>query len=738
MSECACSSCRESSALNSLELFYRRPERVVRLTNATPSKVSLTFANYGSSDDADKLYYEILNTDWKNDEASPIALRAAKSGEDLIIARNPDGKLLGLADVKFYNTNVYLDNIATTGERAGTGTEIMQNVAGMAAREGKTIITQSLPSAETFYQGLGFTSLTTHPEANMVLNVDGVKLLAETPINTLKKAVVDSATSKLSSEAAAFKAEYQQDLVDVATKSYIQGEVEGSNVLQSVTGKDKYAIDWTLVQKSAVEYATNYRSLLVNEGKTLINGKKVEWSAGTLDEDVRANIADLIKQAIIEGRPVGRIQEGDTGYYPKGSLAADLNDYFTSMKSHASMVARTETMRHRNAGHVNSYYDRGIEQVIGRSFDCCDLCAEEIEDQVFNLGEEPDLPLHPNCKCIWEPVIPGYDVADEVTSPEDFEDGEEISEENAILLHGGAGSGNFMHEGRLGERGGSVGNGGRAGATYQKGANGEKGTWVTADGSPAPDYVAKLAKPGWTNVEYSEDPDADELVRGQDTKGRTIRMYNERFNQMKQDQKFEKVKELDKKFDQIRAENADNMANPLNAEKAECLSVVMATGVRPGSTMDTKAEKQAYGVTTLEGRHVSLGKDGSVTLNFVGKEGKDLSIPVTDKDAARILSTRAASAGENGQLFPETSASSLRDYSKTLGKGDFRTKDFRTVLGTRIAKAEIAKYPKPTSKREYQKLVKAVSTRVSAQLGNTPTIAAKYYIAPEVFEGMKP
>jgi DNA topoisomerase-1 len=159
-------------------------------------------------------------------------------------------------------------------------------------------------------------------------------------------------------------------------------------------------------------------------------------------------------------------------------------------------------------------------------------------------------------------------------------------------------------------------------------------------------------------------------------------------------------------------------------------------GLRPGGEGETGAEKKAYGASTLEGRHVVVDAVGNTRLQFVGKKGVNLDLPVTNPTLAKDLKERAEKVGENGKLF-DTSDDNLRRYVKTLNGGGFKVKDFRTHLGTSTA-ADLVKAGKaPTTPAEYKRRVLEVAKSVSQILGNTPSIALASYINPVVFAGWK-
>lgn len=276
----------------------------------------------------------------------------------------------------------------------------------------------------------------------------------------------------------------------------------------------------------------------------------------------------------------------------------------------------------------------------------------------------------------------------------------------------------------------------------------EEGKWTVAgttltrapkERDELPSHIQRLRiPPAWQDVHFNEDPKGDLLVVGRDAKGRLQYVYSERYAKKQAHAKFERIREMEKKYRAIAKENLRNetSSDPRTAEHAQVTSVIMATGIRPGSTADTRAEKQAYGATTLEGRHVRV--DGrEVTLRFTGKSGVELTIPIADRHIAGILRRRSQSAGRNGRLFPSVSQGTLSDYVSSLDGGGFKTKDFRTALGTMTAKDLIGSMPKPGSPSAYKRAVRAIGRAVSARLGNTPTVALQSYIDPTVFGGWR-
>ena len=304
------------------------------------------------------------------------------------------------------------------------------------------------------------------------------------------------------------------------------------------------------------------------------------------------------------------------------------------------------------------------------------------------------------------------------------------------VLKGGEGSGNFGHAGVPGEVGGSAPmsrTGGGIGASY----NEDTKTWTNEHGEPLPEHMkSTYIPPGWKNVRYNDDPNGALKAVGEDSKGRMQAVYDRQFVKDNADAKFARIQELDQNYDKAQQQVKRDILAGTNKEEASCLHLVMTTGVRPGSDAETGGDVKAYGATTLQGKHVVGKSVETVRLKFIGKKGVKIDIPVTDAAVAKDLLKRKAAAGANGRLFA-TDGSKLRAYTHTVAGEGFKTKDFRTLLGTRTAMAEIEKMPVPKTLKAYKASVLSVGKAVSAKLGNTPAVALSSYVNPVVFSGWR-
>ena len=254
------------------------------------------------------------------------------------------------------------------------------------------------------------------------------------------------------------------------------------------------------------------------------------------------------------------------------------------------------------------------------------------------------------------------------------------------------------------------------------------------DGNVPTNIAALKIPPAWTNLHYDPTEGAELLVVGVDEAGRKQRLYSDAHIKEAKVAKFGRFTDLVPQFKLIQKQNAQKAksADKHDKDTADCMSLIFMTGIRPGSDKENKAKVKAYGATTLEGRHIIKDANG-VTLDFIGKKGVHINIPVKDTSVAKMLVKRAKEAGPDGKIFPHTTKDRLLNYSHTLDGGGFKTKDFRTLLGSSLAMDEMAKITAPTDMKSYKKAVKQVAIVVSKALGNTPVVALESYIDPRIF-----
>jgi hypothetical protein len=164
------------------------------------------------------------------------------------------------------------------------------------------------------------------------------------------------------------------------------------------------------------------------------------------------------------------------------------------------------------------------------------------------------------------------------------------------------------------------------------------------------------------------------------------------------------------------------------------------TLIRIGN-MDYAKQNKSYGLTTLRDKHVDV-EGGALKFEFKGKSGKKWNLQFRDRRIARIVKACQDIPGqhlfqyldEQGVRHPVTSAD-VNSYLREITGREITAKDFRTWAGTVLAAMALTEFEEFDSQAKAKKNLKAAIEKVSARLGNTPTICRKCYIHPEILNG---
>lgn len=198
-----------------------------------------------------------------------------------------------------------------------------------------------------------------------------------------------------------------RDLVDMlfADHRRRQAETLASNAQAAYEEGRRYAnlrlgggFDPETEDPIAYRYAQEYRKLLEEEGATVINGQKNYWFRDST-EQAKQDVLRILEEGIAAGKPLG-IKERKKGGYAADTIAAELQPYFRRMRSHASMVARTEVGRLQNVGTIRTYQAHDIEEVLviddegPNSCIPCKVANRQVWTTEYAMAHELE---HPNC-----------------------------------------------------------------------------------------------------------------------------------------------------------------------------------------------------------------------------------------------------------------------------------------------------------------------------------------------------
>lgn len=284
---------------------------------------------------------------------------------------------------------------------------------------------------------------------------------------------------------------------------------------------------------------------------------------------------------------------------------------------------------------------------------------------------------------------------------------------------------------------------GESGGEYEKG---QAYKWIYDDGEEVPaEEVDRLKKlnvpPAYVNVQLNADIEAPMQAVGTNVKGNVKRFYYSWFHEKNAAEKFSRVQEFDADLDGIRRQILKDLHSPDEKVRAaaEVLYLIDQTGFRVGGDGDTKADKQAFGASTLLASHVRV-TGTKVAFSFPSKNGMRTTKTVDNQILADLIERRRAALGNTRgkPLLPGTD-DDAREYLKAITGKPYLVKDFRTWHATSEALGYMQKWKtKPRTEKEMKKRRREVVKHVANFIGDTPNMALKYYIDPSVWEWWEP
>ena len=246
--------------------------------------------------------------------------------------------------------------------------------------------------------------------------------------------------------------------------------------------------------------------------------------------------------------------------------------------------------------------------------------------------------------------------------------------------------------------------------------------------------------PAWRDVWICPFADGHLQSTGRDAKGRKQYRYHPRFREIRESAKYEHVVAFADALPSIRTKVREHMALrglPRRKVLATVVHLLETTLIRIGND-DYAKQNNSYGLTTLQNRHVAVN-GGEVRFRFTGKSGKQWSLRVKDRRVAKIIKACQELPGQELLQYidsagdrQDVTSTDVNEYLKEITGRDITAKDFRTWAGTVLAAMGLKELESFDSAAQAKRNLRMAIEKVSARLGNTPTICRKCYIHPEV------
>jgi len=255
--------------------------------------------------------------------------------------------------------------------------------------------------------------------------------------------------------------------------------------------------------------------------------------------------------------------------------------------------------------------------------------------------------------------------------------------------------------------------------------------------------IKRLAiPPAWTNVWICPSPNGHVQATGRDARGRKQYRYHERWREVRDENKFDRLAQFAKALPDIRRRVAQDLklpALPRRKVLATIVRLLERTFIRIGNE-EYARENKSFGLTTLKNRHVKV-RGAEVRFRFRGKSKRPHEVDVNDSRMAKVIAKCQDLPGqdlfqyvdEDGEVQDVTSQD-VNEYLRQIAGEDFTAKDFRTWGGTVLAAMALSTQEDFQTKKQAKSNIKTAICAVAELLGNTPAVCRKCYVHPMIVE----
>ncbi len=278
--------------------------------------------------------------------------------------------------------------------------------------------------------------------------------------------------------------------------------------------------------------------------------------------------------------------------------------------------------------------------------------------------------------------------------------------------------------------------------TIQRRRRGMGFVYINGSGGPLRDErtlyrLKRLAvPPAYENVAFAADPHAHLQAVGRDAAGRDQYRYHPDWEKVRELRKARRVAGLAEILPRLRSWISRHLKDTEATREraiAALVELIALTALRPGSEVYAR-EHGTRGAATLLKSNMAISGE-TVTLRFIGKGGKAIEKAVRSRRLAAALKRLSNLPGRrifqyrngNGQVVPLR----RRDVNVALQEVTGRPvslKDFRTLIASATALAQLATIEPKTSDRGRRRQLLAIMRSVAAELANTPAVCRRSYV----------
>ncbi len=251
-------------------------------------------------------------------------------------------------------------------------------------------------------------------------------------------------------------------------------------------------------------------------------------------------------------------------------------------------------------------------------------------------------------------------------------------------------------------------------------------------------FESLAVPPTYKNVFYCYDQEGHLQALGKDTTGTTQYFYHPKWEELRDEHKFARLREIGDELPRIRRKLSAILKNE-KSDKARVLAAITKvldnTGLRIGNPSSAK-ENKTYGISTLKKEHFKC-EDGNIFLEFSGKSNVEITREIESSTIKSILEDFYERPGkllfqykESGALN-SVSPAQINNFISELSTIEMTAKEFRTWR----ASALFVKFW--LRKDGDTETLSNLLEKVCRFTGNTPSILRNSYIHPVLIEKKK-
>jgi DNA topoisomerase-1 len=251
--------------------------------------------------------------------------------------------------------------------------------------------------------------------------------------------------------------------------------------------------------------------------------------------------------------------------------------------------------------------------------------------------------------------------------------------------------------------------------------------------------------PAYEDVMFAEDPALHLQAIGRDAAGRIQYRYHPDWQKVRERRKARRLMRLVDVMPKIRRAVAARLCDPKPTKEfalAAVIDLVACSAIRAGSETYAR-ENGTRGAATLLKSNVAIDKN-RIVLTFRAKRGQPVHKEVTSQRlaaATRFLQSlpgRRLFQYRNGQgEICKVRRSEVNSYLREIAGVAVSLKDFRTLVASDLALAELAKTKPASSERRRRRQVREAVSAAAEELANTPAICRKSYVHESIVDAFE-